>query len=171
MKVNIAERFAKEKHSNQKRKFSNEPYFNHVKNVSEIVKKYKKSHRIDDLIAAALLHDILEDTNTSEYDLKNIFGDLIASLVRELTSNNEKIEKKGKKEYLAEKMSNPKKMSNWALVIKLADRLDNISDKSSDEFAKKYSKETKYILNYLEKNRKLTKTQRKLLNSIRGKLK
>jgi (p)ppGpp synthase/HD superfamily hydrolase len=64
-------------------------------------------------------------------------------------------------------------MSSWGLVIKLADRLDNVSDlkDASEKFREKYSKETKYILNQLEKNRELTKTQNKIMREIKKKLK
>lgn len=66
-----------------------------------------------------------------------------------------------------------KKISRWGLVIKLADRLDNISDLEDledREFADKYKKETAEIIDYLEKNRDLTPTQIKLINAIRDKL-
>ena len=59
-------------------------------------------------------------------------------------------------------------MSSWALAIKLADRLDNVSDlkQQSKEFRKKYTQETKYILKSLKK-RKLSQTQKKLIKQIK----
>lgn len=165
-----AKEFAEKAHKGQFRKFSNEEYVEHPKRVAEIVKKFKNSHKINDLISAALLHDTVEDTGTTTKDLEKMFGGLVASLVKELTSNKEDMEKVGgKRVYLANKMVN---MSSWALVIKLADRLDNVSDlkNTSPEFIKKYKKETIYILNQLEKNRKLTFTQEKIVNEIKDKL-
>ena len=60
-----------------------------------------------------------------------------------------------------------KNMSSWALVIKLCDRLDNVSDlmNSSENFRNRYSRETIDILNYLLSNRKLSDTH---INIIKG---
>lgn len=166
----FAEKFGDIKHKEQTRKFSDEPYFEHPKRVAQIVKKFKKSHELDKLVAAAFTHDTLEDTNTTYKDLITLFGGLVASLVKELTSDPEEIDKIGKTEYLSKKMVN---MSNWALVIKLADRLDNISDikTSSKEFKDKITKSTKEIIVNLERHRDLTNTQKKLINAIKDKIK
>lgn len=164
--------FAKEKHKNQNRKVTNEPYVNHPISVAKILRENKKSHKIKELVAAAFLHDTLEDTNTTEHELEKLFGKLITSLVLELTTDEKEKEKIGKEKYLAEKMSDNSRMSNWALVIKLADRLDNVSDlKNADEkFRKRYTKETRHILETLEKNRKLSSTHKKLIKKIEEKL-
>lgn len=164
--------FAKEKHKNQNRKVTNEPYVNHPISVAKILRENKKSHKIKELVAAAFLHDTLEDTNTTEHELEKLFGKLITSLVLELTTDEKEKEKIGKEKYLAEKMSDDSRMSNWALVIKLADRLDNVSDlKNADEkFRKRYTKETRHILETLEKNRKLSSTHKKLIKKIEEKL-
>lgn len=164
--------FAKEKHKNQNRKVTNDPYVNHPISVAKILRENKKSHKIKELVAAAFLHDTLEDTNTTEHELEKLFGKLITSLVLELTTDEKEKEKIGKEKYLAEKMSDDSRMSNWALVIKLADRLDNVSDlKNADEkFRKRYTKETRHILETLEKNRKLSSTHKKLIKKIEEKL-
>jgi len=169
--ISEAEAFATKKHEGQMRKFEPQPYIVHPKRVAEIVRKFKQSHKINELIAAALLHDTLEDTDTNEQELERLFGKLIASLVKQLGSDKEKIKEKGKKEYLAEKMSDPEQMDSWALVIKLADRLDNVSDLdyAKPEFAKRYKEETNYILDAIEKKRKLSETQKKLIKAIRRK--
>ena len=61
-----------------------------------------------------------------------------------------------------------KNMSSWALVIKLCDRLDNITDSknSNKEFRDKYKKETETIINYLLNNRKLSKTHLTIIKEI-----
>ncbi len=162
--------FATKKHEGQVRKFKEEAYIKHPKNVAKIIKENKKSHKINELLAAALLHDTLEDTNTTEQELKKNFGKLITSIVKELTTDENEKEKIGKKEYLANKMSN---RSSWALVIKLADRLDNVSDikNSPQEFKKKYIEETNFILKKIENNRELSKTHKKIIKKIKEKLK
>ena len=158
-------------HKGQIRKFDKEPYFKHPMRVAAIVKKYKKSKEIDKLISAALLHDTIEDTNITAKKLKRKFGKTIMSLVQELTSDKEDmVEKGGKRKYLAHKTQN---MSSWALVIKLADRLDNVSDfkTASPEFVKSYRKQTNYILDQLEKKRtQLSGTHKELIKDIRSKM-
>ena len=169
--VKKAEKFAEEKHKGQMRK-DGTPYVEHPKRVAEIVRKIKKSHKIDALLASSLLHDTLEDTDTDLVEISKNFGSLVAMLVLELTSDEEAIRKIGKTEYLKSKLKNPKKVTSWALVIKLADRLDNVSDlqNSSNEFRKRYIKETENIISELESGRKLTLTHKKLIKQIREKL-
>ncbi|MBU2612221.1 MAG: HD domain-containing protein [Nanoarchaeota archaeon] len=173
MITDIAKNFAKEKHMGQVRKFQGEPYFNHVEKVSKIIEENKESSHKNELVAAALLHDTLENTNTNEKELKENFGELITSLVKELTTDKKESQSIGKKEYLAEKLSNTGKVSSWGLVIKLADRLDNVSDlhKSEKKFRENYIDETKHILKTLEEKRALTSTQKKLIAKIREKIK
>ena len=164
-----AEQFARKKHAGQIRNFSNEPYFNHVKRVSENIRKYKKSHKSEELVAAAFLHDTLENTNTTYEEIEEKFGRLVASLVEEMTNDKKEISHSNKKRYLASKLSDTKKMSSWGLCLKLSDRLDNISDLNitSPEFKKKYIEETEYIIDTLEKKRELTETQKHLIKDIK----
>lgn len=166
MKIeNKAKKFSQKAHKNQFRKFSGVPYVTHPINVAKIIKENKKSKKLDQLISAALLHDTLEDTSASEKELTKKFGELITSLVKELTTDVKEKNKLGKREYLTQKMI---KMSNWALLIKLADRLDNVSDlkNATKEFQKNYIEETVFILENLKEKRKLTETQNKLLRKI-----
>ena len=143
--IQEALQFATEKHKGQIRKFDKKNYVEHPKSVAKIIKENKESKKINELVAAAILHDTLEDTNTTEQELRNYFGELVTSLVKELATEEKEKEKLGKKEYLAKKMTD---MSSWGLVIKLADRLDNVSDlnTSPKEFKKKYAEETEFIL-------------------------
>lgn len=164
-----AARYAASAHAGQKRS-SGHAYISHPVRVANIVKKYKDSKKLDDLLSAAFLHDTIEDTDTDEEKLRKMFGKLVASIVKELTSDKKEIEKVGKTNYLSNKMAN---MSSWALVIKLADRLDNVSDletAKSDAWRKKYKRETEDILDHLEKNRELSGTHKRLISDIRGKL-
>ena len=161
--------FAAKAHQGQTRSDGSD-YINHPERVAEIVKKFKKSHNLDALISAAFLHDTVEDTGTTHEDLVALFGGLVASLVKELTSDKGEIDKVGKKEYLSQKMA---KMSSWALVVKLADRLDNVKDiatAKTPEWRKKYKTETLGIMDRLEKDRVLSGTHKRLIGAIRDKL-
>jgi len=161
--------FAKERHAGQTRA-DGTPYVNHPIRVSEIVAKYKPSSNSNILKAGALLHDVLEDTYTSYRELIDKFGLVVASLVMEVTSSDFVSKMVGKQIYLSHKM---RYMSSYALVIKLADRLDNLTDVKALPIAKiqKTFFDTIYMLNYIETKRILTKPQENLVNAIRLRLK
>jgi (p)ppGpp synthase/HD superfamily hydrolase len=116
--------FAKCKHDEiyQTRKGTGVPYFIHPKGVALIVLKNGGN---TDQIKAALLHDTLEDTHTSDEELRVCFGEHVQSLVRELTNQRYKIDEIGKEAYMTEKLM---KLSNEALLVKLADMLYNLND-------------------------------------------
>lgn len=166
-----AREFAREKHRGQRRK-DGTPYIGHPIRVMDIVFKFKERNRMDELFAAALLHDTLEDTDTGISELRENFGEIVALLVVELTTDKLRSKVVGKTEYLSGKFSNERAISSWALVIKLADRLDNISDLESMgvDATKKKRAETFGILDALEGKRDLTNTHRKLIGAIREKL-
>jgi len=140
--------FAKEAHEGQVRKYSELPYFSHPKGVARILEEL---HVEDDLIITALLHDVVEDTSLELEDILREFGERVASLVNELTSDKDSSRKIGKDIYLAHKLRN---MSEDALLIKLADRFHNILYLQEDnvplEFIKKYVCETEFILTPLK---------------------
>ena len=121
------------------------------------------------MIAAALLHDTLEDTYTSARELKDNFGIMVASIVQELTTAPYVPKIIGKGLYLAEKMQ---MMTNYALTIKLADRLDNLCDldKCTPQKIVRTVNDTLFILDYLEKRRTFTKSQAELSQAIKAQL-
>jgi len=161
--------FSMEKHKGQKRKVSNMPYYRHPISVAKNVEEFKKSTNLELLMTVALLHDTVEDcTNVTIQEITELFWENVAFIVNELTSDEEEIAKVGKTEYLKNKMT---KMTSYALVIKLSDRLDNVRDlnEGSEEFKEKYTKETIEILDHLESwVRKLTYTHQKLIEKIRS---
>lgn len=162
--------YATQAHQGQTRS-GGEPYIGHPVRVANIIKQYKQSHNLDALLQAAYLHDTIEDTATTQEALHDLFGGLVASLVQELTSDLEKIKQVGKADYLAKKMAH--ELSSWALLIKLADRLDNVQDiatAKSPAWRAKYKAETEHIMDYIEKNRQLGSTHKKLVSLIRAKL-
>lgn len=162
--MDMALEFARHKHKGQYRS-TKEEYINHPMRVANYVRKYKKSHALDKLLSAAYLHDTLEDTDTTYYELIDLFGPSIASIVLELTTDEDIKHAIGKTDYLKFKMKN---MSSWALTIKLCDRLDNCSDLNlcTKEFRIKYTKETLSILDYLLQNRTLSNTQYTIVEEI-----
>ena len=166
-------KFAREAHKGQVRKFINKPYFGaHVVKVNGIVKQYTTD---EDILCAALLHDTIEDCfedpKVGYQILNSEFGKRVADIVMELTSSKEDIESKydSKGDYLISKMSS---MSDDALIVKLADRLQNISDAftASERFRNNYFQETIKIMCKLEKNRRYNRVQGLLAGQIKMKL-
>lgn len=169
-------------HGDKLRAFSLCPYYVHPIRVAALVAKYKQSHAIDHLIIATLFHDTVEDAGHSLLEIERSYGELAAFLVSELTSDKGKIleiaagigdpglkcvKRQAKTIYLSEKLQG---MSSWALTIKLADRLDNVSDFgfAPAEFVTVYSAETRAILDAVEADRELTSPQSQLIRMIRS---
>jgi len=156
--------YATKMHQGQCRNDGTE-YINHPIRVSNYIKEFKQSSNLEMLRICGLLHDTIEDTEATYYDIVKLFGPQIASIVLELTTDEDLKKEIGKTKYLEIKMKN---MSSWALVVKLCDRLDNVSDlmNSEESFRNKYIKETIEIMNYLLENRKLSKTHIKIIKCI-----
>lgn len=167
-KIRKALEYAIEKHKNQYRHDGTE-YIVHPIRVANYVKQYKSSSHLEELYIAALLHDVLEDTETTYYDIVNLFGLQVASIVSELTNDDDLLNEIGKTKYLEIKMKN---MTSWALTIKLCDRLDNTCDLvcSNEKFRNKYLKDTLEIINYVIENRYLNKTQIEIIKEIVNKI-
>lgn len=151
--------FAKEKHLGQFRKGSGDAYLTHPVSVSYIVARYKISKHLEELLAAAYLHDVLEDTDATFAELAARFGPLVASIVFELTNDEVEIKLIGKKAYQMKKMVG---MSSYALILKLADRMHNISDQPTQKMVE----DTLEIMQHLLTARKLSKTHMQMVNDI-----
>ena len=116
--------FAAVKHSTQQRKSCEAiPYINHPIDVAMTLWEVGEIHEINTLIAA-LLHDTLEDTNTTETEISELFGTEVLRFVQEVT-DDKNLSKKQRK--LKQIESAPYK-SIAAKQIKLADKICNISD-------------------------------------------
>jgi guanosine-3',5'-bis(diphosphate) 3'-pyrophosphohydrolase len=114
--------FAAEKHARQKRKgIAAEPYINHVLEVAQLVAGALTQPDAD-LVIAALLHDTVEDTGTTEDELAERFGSDVASLVTELTDDKSLPKQERKRLQVA----NARKKSVRAQTIKLADKISNL---------------------------------------------
>ena len=161
-----AHNFAAAAHAGQKRKFTNEPYLNHLEATAQFLWEATNGDAsVDDLIAA-ILHDIVEDTDITLDDVGKEFGKVIMDLVSELTTDPAIKAIEGKKKYLSKKLNS---MSSRALSIKLSDRLSNIISLTDEvtpiDFIKWYVKETSYLVDNL--NRELNGEQEYLIHNIK----
>ncbi len=116
--------FAAKKHVAQKRKGADEqPYINHVLEVANLLANVGKIEDYDVLIAA-VLHDTIEDTETTEEEITKLFGAAVADYVLEVT-DDKSLPKATRKQLQIEHAPH---LSTGAKRIKLADKISNIRD-------------------------------------------
>jgi guanosine-3',5'-bis(diphosphate) 3'-pyrophosphohydrolase len=131
--ISHATLFAAMKHSNQRRKDKQEtPYINHPIGVAHILQTlgglspdtaHPTIHPLETIIAA-ILHDVIEDTDATIEQVQEIFGSTVASIVMEVT-DDKSLSKLDRKRLQVEKA--PSKSSS-AKAVKLADKLYNLRD-------------------------------------------
>lgn len=115
--------FAAEKHRDQRRKDAKaSPYINHPLALADLL----AAEGVDDVdvLCAALLHDTIEDTGTSEDELAREFGATIAAVVAEVT-DDKRLQKAARKRH---QIAHASSLSTAAKLVKLADKLHNLRD-------------------------------------------
>lgn len=116
--------FAAKKHKTQKRKGADgEPYINHPLEVLNLLANVGNVQDYDILIAA-VLHDTIEDTETTEEEIAELFGENICQMVLELT-DDKSLPKAVRKQLQIEHAPH---ISTGAQQIKLCDKISNIRD-------------------------------------------
>jgi (p)ppGpp synthase/HD superfamily hydrolase len=137
--------FATEAHGRvgQVRKYTGEPYINHPIEVMGIVRT--AAHYTDVMLAAALLHDTIEDTTVTRYDLEREFGSDLADMVMELTDQCTEGNRAKRKAAEAMRLST---ISAEAQTVKLADLISNSASiiEHDPGFAQVYLREKNQIL-------------------------
>ena len=115
--------YAAEKHKYQRRKgFNQVPYINHPLKVAEVL--INCGEEDINMIIAAILHDVIEDTDATTEELSEKFGATVSQLVLELTDDKE-LPIAERKEL---QVQNSQYLSVSAKKIKIADKICNISD-------------------------------------------
>lgn len=115
--------FAAIKHQMQRRKgYLKIPYINHPIKVTNVLIACGVTDV--DLLTAAILHDTLEDTDTSFDEIKVKFGGNVAQIVLEVTDDMSLPEKVRKELQVTKAPS----LSNHAQLIKIADKICNMND-------------------------------------------
>lgn len=156
--------FARQAHGDQQRKFAAEPYVNHLVRVMETSKQYSSSI---ELLLAALLHDVLEDTATSKDEIKEFLLPLLGEeqanrtlkLVEELTDiyTKEAYPQWNRRKRKAREAERLSKTSGDAQTIKYADIIDNSLDihKAESDFSKIFLFECRALLKVMPAGNKL----------------
>ncbi len=139
--------FAQKAHGEQRRKYTDELYIEHPKRVAELVRTVTHT---SEMICAAYLHDVVEDTSVTIQDIKRKFGGKIGRLVEELTNEYvtqkyPKMNRRWRKEKDTERQQN---ISIEAKTIRLADIIDNTPTISQNDttFATRYIPEMEALV-------------------------
>ena len=142
-----AKELATVSHFGQARKYTGEPYINHPTAVVEIVRSVWHT---EEMLAAAWLHDVVEDCGVSISEIREEFGDDVASLVDWLTDVSKPSDgNRARRKHLD--LLHTSSASPEAKTIKLADLIDNTSSivKYDPDFAKVYLREKSLLLGVL----------------------
>lgn len=119
-RVTAAYTFAKEKHDQCPPRKSGEPYITHPVEVYKILKN-EWGIKNENYLIAALLHDVIEDTDVTPEEIKLRFGDEVLELVSGVTKLKSSTDRETLKKVLDKSYINP-----GVALIKLADRLHNM---------------------------------------------
>ena len=126
-KILAAIAFAADKHRNQRRKdAAGSPYINHPIALANVL---ANEAGIDDerVLIAAILHDTVEDTETTAQELVRHFGQEIADIVLEVTDDKSLL----KAERKQQQIDHAPTISRRAKLVKLADKICNLRDIAS----------------------------------------
>ncbi len=116
--------FAAHKHKDQRRKdVSASPYINHPISLAEVLVTVGGVTDIN-TICAALLHDTVEDTETTQDELTANFGAEISDIVMEVT-DDKSLSKEARKQAQIDHSTH---LSKQARAVKLADKISNLRD-------------------------------------------
>lgn len=156
-KIIKAVRYAGLAHEGQSRKWGHAhiPYLSHPIRVAAMVMLNKEmdfnTHEdSEDMVVAAYLHDVVEDSSFTISDIRDAFGPSVADLVDWLTNSSKGMNapRADRKKIDREKL----KRAPWkAKIIKLCDRIDNLIEAIEDQqtprdFLKKYQQESILML-------------------------
>lgn len=153
--------FATQKHGTTLRKYPNAdgtapyPYIVHPIRVAAMVDPWAKwfSRNSARLCVIALLHDVLEDTNTTYQELESVFGKSVADGVADLTNPSKAhlhLSREKRREMDREHLS---QVPQDIQVIKMFDRIDNLNDLRQaprDFVVEKYLPESRLLLEVLQ---------------------
>ena len=142
-------KFATKAHSGQYRKYTGKPYITHPLAVMEIVRGVPG--HTEEMLVAAVLHDVVEDTDVSLREIQEEFGNVVSDLVLHLTDISTPED--------GNRLKRKRKDAQWyaqgsaeAQTIKVADFIDNTRDiaQHAPRFWEVYKMEKLYALDLLQ---------------------
>ena len=141
--------FATRAHEGQYRKYTHDPYITHPLAVMEIVRGVPG--HTEEMLVAAVLHDVVEDTDVSLMEIEEEFGNVVSDLVLHLTDISKPED--------GNRLKRKRKDAEWyaqgsadAQTIKVADFIDNTRDiaQHAPKFWETYKMEKLYALDLLQ---------------------
>jgi (p)ppGpp synthase/HD superfamily hydrolase len=155
--------FARQAHAEQRRKYNDRPYIVHPARVAGRVAAHPQA--TETMVAAAFLHDVVEDTPHTLDEVSAEFGPEISRLVDELTNASKRSEaprcerKRRDRQRLAQ-------VSVEAKIIKLLDRIDNLDELTGAPggFVRLYCEESRLLMEVIGDADRVLKTE--LLDTI-----
>lgn len=143
--------FAREAHGEQRRKYSDELFIEHSKRVAEWVRTIPHT---SEMICAAYLHDVVDNTSVTLQTIKREFGSKIGKLVEELTSEfvKQKYPRMNRRWRIEKETIRQQDISPKAKSIRLAEIIDNTPSISQNDpvFAKQYIPEMEALVEALQ---------------------
>lgn len=147
-----AMQFARERHANQRRKYTGNPYADHLAEVCGIAMSagwHNAEIHPDKLMATCWLHDCMEDQGVGHADLNAMFGLEVADGVAWLSD----METGNRLERKAASRRRLARAPGWVQTIKVADLISNTSSivQHDPKFAVLYLEEKRLMLDVLDK--------------------
>ncbi|ARU04695.1 guanosine polyphosphate pyrophosphohydrolase [Comamonas serinivorans] len=143
--------FAREAHKDQRRKYTGNPYSDHLAEVAGIVAAAELPNPdqslIEQMVAVSWLHDTAEDTAVTLEEIERRFGFMVAVGVSGLTD----IETGNRAERKAKSRDRLTRCAGWIQTIKVADLISNTSSivENDPKFAVVYLEEARLLLDVL----------------------
>lgn len=143
------EQYATRKHEGQTRKYTGEPYITHPRWVRDLVSSVNHSQAMLD---AAILHDVVEDTDAPIEEVFALFGPEVEQLVKELTYTSKDTGLNRKARKLID-IAQTAAASADAQTIKLADTIHNVPSivENDPQFARLYVSEKWELMDVMRK--------------------
>jgi len=144
-KIQLAWKIASEYHGKQR--YGKQPYLLHLVNVFTEINNLSYFVDKEDCLITSILHDVLEDTKIPLEVIQTNFGANVLSAVISLTKND----KQRKELQMIESLMAIKRRPNWVSLVKLADRISNLSHPNKWDVYKRdlYLRESELILKEL----------------------
>jgi (p)ppGpp synthase/HD superfamily hydrolase len=136
--------FARQAHAGQKRKYNDRPFIFHPARVAGRVAVHPQA--TETMVAAAFLHDVVEDTPCTLEEVSAEFGPEVVRLVDELT-NPSKGSKAPRRERKQQDREHLAQVNLEAKIIKLLDRIDNLQEmtEAPSGFVRLYCEESRLL--------------------------
>lgn len=144
-----AAHYARNAHKFQRRKYTGDPYILHCGRVAARVTLLPDA--TGEMVAAAWLHDVIEDTTVTDQNVLDAFGLAVADLVVQLTNPSKQYPQMSRSDRKQMDRDYLSQVTIAAKQIKLYDRIDNIREMypADDEFKHVYIEESRLLADAL----------------------